>query len=100
VLFVDVVRDTRHRAHLGVAQFAALERSRDEWPLAQAVGDPHVVAGRAGRDPTRPAQPVGAVLEAPVPAAALVEFGDQREPARGRCSDVCRKFSDLVAEAV
>src|SRR4029453_1784223 len=59
-----------------------------------------VLARGAGLEPDAPGEPLGAGLEAGVPAAPGVELPDQfQEPGRGRL-EVSGELGDLVAESI
>ena len=78
-------RDAGQRPHLRVGQPAGVERGRDPRQPAQRPGHPDVFAGGGGRHAALPGDPVPAGVDAhAVPAAALVELGDQPQPRRGR----------------
>ena len=86
-------------AHLRVGDGAAPQRVAQPGQPAQGAGDPHVLAGGAGRQAGAPAQPLGAGGEAG-PAVARVELAEQAQQLAGGRLDAGGQLGDAVAEHV
>ena len=68
--------------------------------MPERVGHADLLAGRSHGDARAPAQPVGAGLEARVPALSLVELTDQHQETVGGDMDVGGELGDLVAQSL
>ncbi len=68
--------------------------------MLERMGYADSLAGWAHGDAGAPAQPVGARLEAPVPALSLVELADQHQETVSGGMDVGGEFGDLIAQAL
>ena len=86
------------RSRLRVRQLPALHHLAQRGEILEGTGHADFLACRSHGDAGAPAQPVGARLEARVPAASLVELTDQDQETVGGRMDVGGEFRDLIAE--
>jgi hypothetical protein len=87
-------------ADLGVGEFGAGERPRQERQGGEDAGDADVLSGSAGSEADAPGEPGGAGAEAVCPAAASIELSDEIEKASGGGIEMRRQLGDLVANPI
>jgi hypothetical protein len=88
---------TADGAHLAVGELTGGERLANQRQVEKPSRYADMLTGADPTDRASPAQPLGAGLGTPVgPAAALIEFGDEQQPAARRSGDVSGELTDLT----
>jgi hypothetical protein len=93
-------RDAGQRTDLGIEELTSPESRRHGRQRLEGAGHSHTLASGARGQSNTPREPLGAGAEASVPAAANIEFADERQEAGSRSIEVGGELGDLVAQAV